>query len=126
MGGPVQMPDGAPAVKAISWLEVETNLNRFDSLPPYNRDLTVKIATLAKLVIGLQRKEVTTVSPIPPKSSYSAAVINNSVCIRERHLRLTGILTFRDFIIRGRSRGKRNLNNFKCHCFIRRPTWPQQ
>lgn len=36
-GGAVQMPDGAPPVKALSWSEVEQIKNRFDSLSPYNR-----------------------------------------------------------------------------------------
>jgi len=36
-GGSVEMPDGAAPVKALSWGEVETILNRFDSLSPYNR-----------------------------------------------------------------------------------------
>jgi hypothetical protein len=36
-GGPVQMPDGASSVKALSWSEVEQIRGRFDSLSPYNR-----------------------------------------------------------------------------------------
>jgi len=35
-GGTVQMPDGAPPIKALSWSEVEQITNRFDSLSPYN------------------------------------------------------------------------------------------
>jgi len=35
-GGAVQMPDGAPAIKALSWNEVGQITNRFDSLSPYN------------------------------------------------------------------------------------------
>jgi hypothetical protein len=35
-GGPVQMPDGASSVKALSWREVEELRSRFDSLSPYN------------------------------------------------------------------------------------------
>jgi hypothetical protein len=45
-GGPVQMPDGAPPVKALSRSEVETILNRFDSLSPYNRDLVPHLLRL--------------------------------------------------------------------------------
>jgi hypothetical protein len=36
-GGVVQMPDGVPPVKALSWSEVEQIRSRFDSLSPYNR-----------------------------------------------------------------------------------------
>jgi hypothetical protein len=35
-GGTVEMPDGAPPVKALSWSEVEQVTRRFDSLSPYN------------------------------------------------------------------------------------------
>ena len=35
-GGTVQMPDGAPPVKALSWSEVEQITRRFDSLSPYH------------------------------------------------------------------------------------------
>jgi len=35
-GGIVQMPDGAPPVKALSWSEVEQITRRFDSLSPYD------------------------------------------------------------------------------------------
>jgi hypothetical protein len=35
-GGFVRMPDGAPAVKALSWGEVEQITRRFDSLSPYD------------------------------------------------------------------------------------------
>jgi hypothetical protein len=38
-GGAVQMPDGAPPIKALSWKEVERITSRFDSLSPYNRDI---------------------------------------------------------------------------------------
>jgi hypothetical protein len=46
MGGAVEMPDGAPPIKALSWSEVETILNRFDSLSPYNRDLVPHLLRL--------------------------------------------------------------------------------
>jgi len=35
-GGLVQMPDGAQPVKALSWLEVKSIVERFNSLSPYN------------------------------------------------------------------------------------------
>jgi hypothetical protein len=38
-GGDVQMPDGAPPIKALSWKEVEQITRRFDSLSPYNRKI---------------------------------------------------------------------------------------
>lgn len=38
-GGMVQMPDGAPPIKALSWAEVEQITRRFDSLCPYDRQL---------------------------------------------------------------------------------------
>jgi hypothetical protein len=45
-GGPIEMPDGAPPVKALSWGEVETILNQFDSLSPYNRELVPHLLRL--------------------------------------------------------------------------------
>jgi hypothetical protein len=45
-GGPVEMPDGAPPVRALSWSEVETILNGFDSLSPYNRELVPHLLRL--------------------------------------------------------------------------------
>jgi hypothetical protein len=45
-GGSVEMPDGALPPKALSWSEVETILNRFDSLSPYNRDLVPHLLRL--------------------------------------------------------------------------------
>ncbi len=35
-GGTVQMPEGAPSIKALSWDEVEQITKRFDSLSPYD------------------------------------------------------------------------------------------
>ena len=35
-GGTVQMPDGASPLRALSWQQVESITNRFDSLSPYN------------------------------------------------------------------------------------------
>jgi hypothetical protein len=35
-GGTVQIPDGTPPIKALSWKEVDKIVNRFDSLSPYN------------------------------------------------------------------------------------------
>jgi len=45
-GGVVQMPDGAPPVKALSWSEVEQITKRFDSLSPYNRDIVPHLLRL--------------------------------------------------------------------------------
>jgi len=45
-GGAVQMPDGAPPVKALSWSEVEQIRSRFDSLSPYNRKIVPHLLRL--------------------------------------------------------------------------------
>ena len=45
-GGTVQMPDGAPPVKALSWSEVEQIVSRFDSLSPYNRKIVPHLLRL--------------------------------------------------------------------------------
>jgi hypothetical protein len=45
-GGRVAMPNGAPAVKALSWDEVEGITRRFDSLSPYNRDIVPNLLRL--------------------------------------------------------------------------------
>lgn len=45
-GGTVQMPDGAPPIKALSWDEVEQITKRFDSLSPYNRKIVPHLLRL--------------------------------------------------------------------------------
>lgn len=45
-GGLVQMPDGAPPVKALSWSEVDQITRRFDSLSPYNREIVPHLLRL--------------------------------------------------------------------------------
>jgi hypothetical protein len=45
-GGTIQMPDGAPPVKALSWSEVEQIRSRFDSLSPYNREIVPHLLRL--------------------------------------------------------------------------------
>jgi hypothetical protein len=45
-GGMVQMPDGAPPIKALSWKDVAEISNRFDSLSPYNRDIVPHLLRL--------------------------------------------------------------------------------
>jgi hypothetical protein len=45
-GGTVQMPDGAPPIKALSWKEVEQITSRFDSLSPYNRKIVPHLLRL--------------------------------------------------------------------------------
>ncbi|HEV2304199.1 MAG TPA: hypothetical protein VGR93_01650 [Candidatus Acidoferrales bacterium] len=45
-GGMVQMPDGAPPIKALSWKAVEQITERFDSLSPYNRDIVPHLLRL--------------------------------------------------------------------------------
>jgi hypothetical protein len=45
-GGTVQMPEGAPPVKALSWSEVDQIRRRFDSLSPYNRDIVPHLLRL--------------------------------------------------------------------------------
>jgi hypothetical protein len=45
-GGAVEMPDGAPAVKALSWGEVDRIRSRFDSLSPYNREIVPNLLRL--------------------------------------------------------------------------------
>lgn len=37
-GGTAQMPDGRPAIRALSWGDVEMMVRRFDALKPYNAD----------------------------------------------------------------------------------------
>jgi hypothetical protein len=38
-GGPVAMPDGAESINALTWAAVQTIVDRFESLNPYNRNL---------------------------------------------------------------------------------------
>jgi len=45
-GGAVQMPDGAPAVKVLSWNEVDQITGRFDTLSPYNPDVVPHLLRL--------------------------------------------------------------------------------
>ena len=45
-GGLVQMPDGAPPIKALSWSAVEQIARRFDSLSPYNRAIVPHLLRL--------------------------------------------------------------------------------
>src|SRR6185437_15705652 len=45
-GGMVQMPDGAPPIKALSWSQVERITDRFDSLSPYNRQIVPHLLRL--------------------------------------------------------------------------------
>jgi len=45
-GGTVQLPDGAPSIRALSWNEVEQIRNRFDSLSPYNRNIVPHLLRL--------------------------------------------------------------------------------
>jgi hypothetical protein len=45
-GGPVQMPDGAPPVTALSWKDVEGITERFDSLSPYDRQIVPHLLRL--------------------------------------------------------------------------------
>jgi hypothetical protein len=45
-GGAVQMPNGAPSIKALSWREVEQIRSRFDSLSPYNRKIVPHLLRL--------------------------------------------------------------------------------
>jgi hypothetical protein len=45
-GGTIQMPDDAPAIKALSWKEVEQITSRFDSLSPYNRKIVPHLLRL--------------------------------------------------------------------------------
>lgn len=46
-GGPVAMPDGAEPIKALSWTEVQTIVDRFQSLNPY--DIPGSILKIHKL-----------------------------------------------------------------------------
>lgn len=46
-GGPVSMPDGAEPIKALSWAEVQTIVDRFESLNPY--DIPGSILKIHKL-----------------------------------------------------------------------------
>ena len=45
-GGEIQMPDGAPPIKALSWKEVEQIVRQFDSLSPYNRKIVPHLLRL--------------------------------------------------------------------------------
>ena len=45
-GGEVQMPDGAPPIKALSWKKVDQITRRFDSLSPYNRKIVPHLLRL--------------------------------------------------------------------------------
>ena len=45
-GGVVQMPDGAPPVRALTWIDVDNIVNRFDSLSPYNRGIVPHLLRL--------------------------------------------------------------------------------
>jgi hypothetical protein len=45
-GGTVQMPDGFPPIRALSWKEVEKITIRFDSLSPYNRKIVPHLLRL--------------------------------------------------------------------------------
>jgi hypothetical protein len=45
-GGSVEMPDGAPPIKALSWMEVEQIRRRFDSLSPYNSTIVPSLLRL--------------------------------------------------------------------------------
>ena len=45
-GGTIQMPDGAPPVKALSWSEVDRITDRFDALSPYNREIVPHLLRL--------------------------------------------------------------------------------
>ena len=45
-GGTVQMPDGSPAVKALSWKQVNEIAQRFDPLSPYNRAIVPHLLRL--------------------------------------------------------------------------------
>jgi hypothetical protein len=45
-GGEVQMPDGAPPIKALSWKKVDQIARRFDSLSPYNRKIVPHLLRL--------------------------------------------------------------------------------
>ncbi len=46
IGGKVEMPDGAPPVKALSWQEVEQITSRFNSLSPYDPKLVPQLLRL--------------------------------------------------------------------------------
>jgi hypothetical protein len=37
-GGPHRLPDGSPAIRALSWSEVNAIVDRFEDLNPYDRD----------------------------------------------------------------------------------------
>jgi hypothetical protein len=45
-GGPVQMPDGAEPINAITWAQVDQIRNRFDSLAPYDRKIVPHLLRL--------------------------------------------------------------------------------
>jgi hypothetical protein len=45
-GGAVEMPDGAPPIKALSWSEVDQIRSQFDSLSPYNREIVPQLLRL--------------------------------------------------------------------------------
>jgi hypothetical protein len=45
-GGTVEMPDGAPPIRALSWREVEQIRRRFDSLSPYDPKIVPQLLRL--------------------------------------------------------------------------------
>ena len=45
-GGPVQMPDGAEPINAVTWAQVDQIRNRFDSLTPYDRKIVPNLLRL--------------------------------------------------------------------------------
>jgi len=45
-GGKVQMPEGTPTIKALSWEQVDDIAHRFDSLSPYNREIVPHLLRL--------------------------------------------------------------------------------
>jgi len=47
-GGPVQIPDGVPPIKALTWVEVEQIRSRFDSLSPYDRNIVPNLLRLTE------------------------------------------------------------------------------
>jgi hypothetical protein len=51
-GGTVEMPHGAPPVRALSWSEVEGISHRFDSLSPYNPKLVPQLLRLTDENLG--------------------------------------------------------------------------
>jgi hypothetical protein len=45
-GGIVQMPNGAPVIKSLSWKDVDRIIARFDALSPYNRKIVPNLLRL--------------------------------------------------------------------------------